>query len=63
MERDARLKKLVLTQKGRELHEGTVKNLDKLEKNIREGISDDELQLFFRLVHQMKLNLEDHNER
>ncbi len=63
VERDARLKKLVLTQKGRELHEGSVENLDKLEKNIRKGISDSDLQLFFDVMRQMKSNLEDHNER
>lgn len=55
---DARLKKLVLTDEGRRLHEGTMKNLEKLESNIRKDIEDKDLDVFFRVVRQMKCNLE-----
>ncbi len=57
---DARLKKLVLTDMGRKLHEGTMKNLDKLESNIRKNIDTEDLNTFFRVVRQMKSNLEEH---
>lgn len=56
---DARLKKLVLTDKGRKLHEGTVKNLVRLEKNIRKNIDAKELEIFFKCIRQMKSNLND----
>lgn len=59
VERDARLKKLVLTTKGRQLHEGTMKTLDKLENNVRKNIDDNDLEIFFKVVRQMKCNLED----
>ena len=57
---DARLKKLVLTDMGRKLHEGTMTNLDKLESNIRKNIDTEDLNTFFRVVRQMKSNLEEH---
>lgn len=60
VERDARLKKLVLTQKGRELHEGTVKNFQKLESIVRKNIDPSALETFFNVIRQMKRNLEEH---
>ncbi len=60
VERDARLKKLVLTQKGRELHEGTVKNFQKLESTVRKNIDPSALETFFCVIRQMKKNLEEH---
>ena len=58
VERDARLKRLVLTDRGRELHEGTVKNIKMLESHVREGIDTGELETFFKVISQMKANLE-----
>lgn len=59
VERDARLKKLVLTDMGRQLHEGTMKNLDKLESNVRKDVDHKDLEVFFKVIRQMKSNLED----
>ena len=58
VERDARLKRLVLTDRGRELHEGTMRNIRILEDSVREGISPQELETFFRVIELMKANLE-----
>lgn len=58
VERDARLKRLVLTDRGRELHEGTMRNIKMLEARVREGISPQELETFFRVIELMKANLE-----
>lgn len=58
VERDARLKRLVLTDRGRELHEGTVQNIKMLEARVREGISPQELETFFRVIELIKANLE-----
>lgn len=61
VEWDARLKKLVLTDMGRKLHEGTMKNLEKLERNVRMGIAREDLDVFFKVIHQMKSNLDASN--
>lgn len=58
VEWDARLKRLVLTDRGRELHEGTMRNIRMLEDSVREGISPQELETFFRVIELMKANLE-----
>ncbi len=58
VERDARLKRLVLTDRGRELHEGTMKNIQMLESHVRENIDTDDLETFFKVIGQMKSNLE-----
>lgn len=58
VERDARLKRLVLTDRGKALHEGTVQNIKMLEARVREGISPQELETFFNVIELMKANLE-----
>ena len=58
---DARLKKLALTEKGRQLHEGTMKNLVLLEQNIRKNIPPEAMDTFFDVVRQMKNNLDGHS--
>lgn len=58
VERDARLKRLVLTDRGRELHEGTMKNIQMLESHVRENIDTNDLETFFKVIGQMKSNLE-----
>lgn len=55
---DARLKKLVLTEKGSEIHavmEGAVKDA---EKKLVRGLSADEIELLFLLLERMRNNLE-----
>ncbi|MGN0252210.1 MAG: MarR family winged helix-turn-helix transcriptional regulator [Oliverpabstia sp.] len=56
--RDARLKQLVLTDEGKQIHEQTERNFQKLEVKLREGISDEELELFLRIVQKMRNNME-----
>ena len=58
VERDARLKQLILSDRGRELHEGTMKNIKMLESRVREGIDTGELEVFFKVIGLMKSNLE-----
>ena len=58
VERDCRLKRLCLLEKGEAIHERFLKNIDRVEEEIREGISDDELQTFFKVATQIRDNLE-----
>ena len=54
---DARLKKLILTEKAVALHKEIEKNLDETEKQVTKGISDEELALFLEIIARMKENL------
>lgn len=57
--RDARLKKLVLTDKGREYEDkmGTQFRLD--EQMYRENITDEELCIFIRVLNKIKKNIKE----
>lgn len=58
VERDARLKKIILTEKGISFHQQNVQKMDELEMTMREGLSDQEIETFFRIVRIMRENLE-----
>ncbi len=61
--RDARLKKLVLADKGIQLHEQRIQSFVRMENMLREGISEEEIETFFRLIRKMRENLEkNHSE-
>lgn len=63
VERDARLKRLVLTMKGVQLEENTIRHFKRMEELLRQGIPEEDLDVFLRVVRQMRLNLEkDHSE-
>ena len=55
---DARLKKIMLTDKAIEIHKRILKNIDGCEKTISQGISREELNIFFSVVDKIKANLE-----
>ncbi len=55
---DARLKRLVLTKKGEILHLQTVEDINYLEQAVREGIDPKELEIFFKVIAQLKRNIE-----
>lgn len=54
---DARLKKLVLTDTGRELQEATMHLIDELERKTVEGISEEDLETFFEVIDKLKENV------
>lgn len=58
VERDARLKVLILTEKGRLMQEGMFKQIQTMENKMREGISEEELDTFFRVIRKMRSNIE-----
>ena len=56
---DARLKKLVLTDTGRELHEKTKDMIDILDEQTIEGIAKEDLDNLYRVIDQLKSNVKN----
>lgn len=57
MPNDARLKKIILSPKAMELKDFVVRDVTKLEEDMIRGIPEEELQIFYKVVHQMSENL------
>ena len=55
---DARLKKIVLTDKAVDIHKKIAKNIDATEKLLSRNIDDKELEAFFSTLDKIKANLE-----
>ena len=53
---DGRLKKIELTQKGIDTQHRTMQIIDKLHEDLEEGITDEEKEVFFRIIEKMKKN-------
>ncbi|MBR5438580.1 MAG: winged helix-turn-helix transcriptional regulator [Clostridia bacterium] len=60
---DARLKKIVLTRKALEIQSVVEKAFSQMETRIKEGISDQELEVFFRVLDKVNKNLERNDDR
>ena len=56
--RDARLKKLVLTEKGKKIHEMIESRITDTEEKLAAGLSEDEKRLLFVLLEKLRHNLE-----
>lgn len=59
---DARLKRLVLTDKARNLNEIICQRLKWTENRMRRGITDEELQIWFQVCAKIRANLEQPSE-
>ena len=55
---DARLKKIVLTQKAIDIHQIIENSFEKLEDKLKDGISQEELDIFFRVIDKINNNIE-----
>lgn len=55
---DARLKKIVLTEKAIEIHKKATKNIEMVENTLKKGITEEELIVFYNVVDKIKNNLE-----
>ena len=58
VEQDARLKKIVLTQKAVDIHRKVESAFQKMEEDISQGISDEEMEAFLKTVDKIKSNIE-----
>lgn len=56
---DARLKKLILTDKGREIDELMLEDFSVVEETLSKGFSEQELEQFFDYMHRMQKNMKD----
>ncbi len=55
---DARLKKIVLTERAIDIHKKAVKNIQEFENTLKKGITNEELVSFYNVVDKIKANLE-----
>ena len=55
---DARLKKICLTQKAVDLHQKVQLAFDKMEEDISQGISEEEIDALFQTLGKIKNNIE-----
>lgn len=55
---DARLKKIVLTEKAIEIHKKATKNIEMIENTLKRGITEEELLSFYSVADKIKANLE-----
>lgn len=55
--KDARLKKIIVTEKAAALVGQVVPDLEELERDLTKGITPDKLQVFFQVIEQMSRNL------
>ena len=59
---DARLKKIVLTEKAVQLHERITQDILEREKMLLAGISPEKLEIFYEVIDTIKANLEVKND-
>ena len=59
---DARLKRLILTPLGEEMHFKTKQTLDSLELQIRKDLTEDEIEAFFTVSDKIRKNLGEKEE-
>lgn len=57
VDKDARFKKLVLTKKALKLREDIEVDFNEVEKNMKNGINNDEIKVFLSLIKKMLNNL------
>ena len=55
---DARLKKIILTEKAVDLHQKIVGEIEKIEERITRGIAEEELDIFFDIMSKLSKNME-----
>jgi len=59
---DARLKKIVLTEKAIELHERIMEEIKEREERLRCGVNAADLEIFFKVMKQLSANMEENND-
>jgi DNA-binding MarR family transcriptional regulator len=59
VEEDKRLKRIVLTEKSRQINEAIAKDIKVTENKLREGIPDEDIEVFIRTIKKMISNIED----
>lgn len=55
---DARLKKIILTEKAIEMQKLICQDIKEIDASIKEGISEEELKIFYNILDKFKFNIE-----
>lgn len=58
VEEDARLKKIILTDKAREIHQAVKEDLMSIEKCLMKDFTPEEKDQLFSFIDRMKVNME-----
>jgi DNA-binding MarR family transcriptional regulator len=59
---DARLKKIVLTEKAINIHKSVLKSINEREEGLRQNLSDQEIETFLKITDKLIKNMEDIND-
>lgn len=62
VESDARLKKIVLTDKAIEIHKKVIIEIEDREKRLKSGIGEEELKVFFSVMKKLSANMEENDD-
>ncbi len=62
VESDARLKKIVLTNKAIDMHKAVLKNINKREQRLQKGLTDQEIDAFLKTADRLIANMEEDND-
>lgn len=59
VENDARLKKIILTNKAIAIQETIINDIEKFEEHITKGITKEELNTLYHILDKIRLNIEN----
>lgn len=59
---DARLKKIVLTEKAINIHKSVLKSINEREERLRQNLSNQEIETFLKITDKLIKNMEDSND-
>ena len=62
VENDARLKKIVLTEKAVDIHKAVLNSINKREQRLRKGLTDKQVEEFLKTADMIMANMEESND-
>ena len=62
VESDARLKKIILTEKAVEIHQNIMNDITNREERMRKGFDDSEIEIFLSMINRFITNLEEQDD-
>lgn len=62
VESDARLKKIILTEKAAKQHKLILEHIRKREEKLRKGLSEQEIETFLNILKRVTLNMEEQDD-
>ena len=62
VESDARLKKIVLTDKAVAVHKAVLSNINKREQRLRQDLTDEEIDTFLKIADRLIKNMEEKDD-